>query len=454
MIVAIQEPDTESLQTVAARLGTELAIVDNGHVWASSIANAPQYQYSDADLEIGSNPYIYSEVALGLPSDDEKKIFKAMALSPTAGLIERTNSLIIRLSFITLAAIFITAAAIYWMVQITLRRPLDELLFGVVSLHEGDMSATVDIKTNNELARVGRAFNDMTRQIKEKSEALQQANNTLEHKVKERTSDLENAQQQLIMAEKMASLGQLVAGVAHEINTPLGNSITALSFNKSESEAVQKKFDEKTLTASDFGRFLDISNESIAIMETNLRKAKQLVETFKNVAVNQSVEEVMRFSIREHVDEVLVTLKPLLKHSQIDVHLDISQDLIIESYPGAYYHIISNLLINSIKHAFPNRQGTIQLSVTADDNNLYLKYDDNGAGMDETTCSKIFDPFFTTKRGEGGTGLGMYMTYNIVTQKLGGTIEVHSEIGKGSHFCITAPLELPDVNESGHDLSL
>lgn len=453
IIVAVQEPDNDSLQTVADRLGAELAIVDSEHVWASSIDHNQQYHFSEHDLEVGNDPYIFSEVAVGLPSDDDKT-FKVMALSPTVGLIKRTNSLIIRLTLVTLLAIIVTAASIYWMVQVNLRRPLDQLLHGVVSLRKGDMDVAVNITTNNELTTLGRAFNDMTQQLKEKSNALQKANDTLEHKVKERTEDLENAQQQLIIAEKMASLGQLVAGVAHEINTPLGNSITALSFNKTESEVLQKKFDNKTLTATDFGKFLNISHESISIMETNLRKARQLVQTFKNVAVNQSVEEVTAFSVYEHVDEVLVTLKPQLKQTQIKVHLDISPELIIESYSGAYYHIISNMIMNSIKHAFPDRHGNIYLSIKADEDNVYLEYKDDGKGMDEVTCSKIFDPFFTTKRGDGGTGLGMYMTYNIVTQQLGGIITASSEINKGTLFSVVVPLALPDSHESGQELSV
>ena len=448
LIIGTQEPDNDTFKTTAERLGTELAIVDSEHVWVSSIDHKQQLFSSDYDLEVGDDPYIYSEVELDIPSDTGKN-FKVMALSATGGLKKRTNTLILRLTLITVFAILITAGAIYLMVQKKLREPLDELLLGVISLRKGDMNVAVSIDTNNELATLGRAFNDMTKQLKEKSQALQLANDTLEQKVIERTEDLENAQQQLILAEKMASLGQLVAGVAHEINTPLGNSITALSYNKTESELIQKKFDEKSLTVTDFGRYLDISHESINIMETNLHKAKQLVQTFKNVAVNQSVEELVLFSIREHIEEVLVTLRPQLKQTHITLHIDVHEDLTISSYPGAYYHIISNLIINSIRHAFPDQEGDICLSAHKDNSNLYLHYQDDGVGMDDVTCSKIFDPFFTTKRGDGGTGLGMYMTYNIVTQQLGGTIEAVSEMNKGTQFTIVVPLATPERDDHG-----
>ncbi len=453
LIVGIQKPDNDSLQTIAERLGTELAIVDADHIWVSSIDHKQQLYASANSLEVGNDPYIYTEEPLGLPSDTEQA-FQVMALSPTVGLKQRTNSLVLRLTFITVIAILITASAVYFMIQRKLRQPLDALLVGVNSLRKGDMSVAVDINTNNELAALGRAFNDMTKQLKDKSDALQLANDTLEHKVLERTEDLKNAQQQLILAEKMASLGQLVAGVAHEINTPLGNSITALSYNKSESEIIQQKFDAQSLTATDFGKFLSISQESIHIMETNLHKAKQLVQTFKNVAVNQSVEEITLFALREHIDEVLVTLKPQLKHTQIKLHIDVESTLTINSYPGAYYHIISNMIINSLRHAFPEQEGNIYLSSNSDETNLYLHYKDDGCGMDEITCSKIFDPFFTTKRGDGGTGLGMYMTYNIVTQQLAGSIEASSEIGEGTEFTITLPLVLPEHNDQGPAFSV
>ena len=453
VIVASQEPDNDSLQTTSSRLGAELAIVDAEHVWVSSINHKNQQHSSEHDLEVGNEPYIYSEVLLDIPSDNDKA-FKVMALSPTEGLKKRTNTLIIRLTLITALAILITAGAIYLMVQKKLRIPLDQLLSGVNSLRKGDMNVEVNINTHNELSTLGSAFNDMTKQLKEKSKALQLANDTLEHKVMERTEDLKNAQQQLILAEKMASLGQLVAGVAHEINTPLGNSITALSFNKTESEAIQKKFDDKTLTAADFGKFLDISHESVNIMESNLRKARQLVQTFKNVAVNQSVEEVCLFSLDEQIDEILVTLRPQLKQTQIQLHIEVEENLQITSYPGAYYHIISNMIVNSIKHAFPDNKGNIYLTIHTQKDQLHIEYIDDGKGMDEATCSKIFDPFFTTKRGDGGTGLGMYMTYNIVTQQLGGTIEASSELNKGSVFSVIVPLELPDYKDTGNMLSV
>ena len=447
IIVGIHRPNRSNLSAVANRLGAEIAIVDDEHVWISSISNQEAQENMEGNsITVGQDPYIFSEVEIDLPSDN-KSTFKVMALSPTEGLRERTNSLIIRLSIITGVAILFTATAIYILMRRKLKDPLDKLMSGVQSIQEGNMDVQVDITVNNELATLGNSFNKMTEQILQKSKELQQANDTLESKVKARTEDLQNAQQQLILAEKMASLGQLVAGVAHEINTPLGNSITALSFNSEAQKNIQKKFDEKTLTVADFGQFLETTGESMSLMHTNLRKASELVQTFKNVAVNQSVEEVIEFSLKDHVHEVLVTLRPQTKQTQVNINVDVPDDLMITSFPGAYYHIISNMIVNSLRHAFPDKQGTIQISIHREQDKLHLHYEDDGEGMDEATKNRIFDPFFTTKRGDGGTGLGMYMTYNIVTQRLGGNITVVSEKGQGTQFDIVVPLELPEIPE-------
>ncbi len=453
IILGIQEPSIEYLSELSHQLGTQLAIVDQDHVWVSSINHDTHTYNSENNLEVNANPYIYSELAISLPTNNANT-FKVMALSSTENLIQRTNRLIIRLSLITILIIFVIAFAIYTLIHLKLRKPLDELLLGVNRLRQGETDVTVNIHTNNELSVLGTAFNNMTAQLKEQSDALKFANDNLEQKVIERTKELENAQEQLVLAEKMSTLGQLVAGVAHEINTPLGNSITALTYSKSEVDRIQKKFDEKTLTVSDFGKFLEVSHESLNIIDNNLLKAKELVQTFKNVAVNQSVEEVVTFSMAEHVDEIMVTLKPQLKHTLIQLHIDIDKSLEIRSYPGAYYHIISNMIMNSIRHAFLEKKGNIYLSIHANDDNICIDYRDDGQGMSDEACKKIFDPFFTTKRGEGGTGLGMYITYNIITQKLGGSIEIDSEIGKGTRFIVTLPHQLPETDSSNSGLSI
>jgi len=453
ILLAIQEPDSDQLTETAMRVGTELAIVDDEHVWVASITE-DQTRSEGINVDVGERPFIFSEVSIELPSDGNTN-FQVMALTSIEGLKTRVQKLIWRLSLITLITSVSTGLVLFMLIRRILSKPLGKLMRGVNEIQKGNWQHRVELDSHNELRTLALSFNEMTHEIEQKSEALIQAKDHLEEKVKDRTEQLANAQNQLILSEKMASLGQLVAGVAHEINTPLGNSLTALSFNTDGLRAIQKKFDDKQLTVNDFGQYLTESRESSTLMENNLRKASELVNTFKNVAVNQSVEELVDFSLKEEVDEVLITLRPKLKQSQVKIILDIDTAIRLRSFPGAYYHIISNLIMNCLKHAFPDDTGNINIKAQLQGEYVELSFKDDGIGMDENTLSKIFDPFYTTKRGQGGTGLGMYMTYNIVTQRLLGKVKVISEPNQGAEFIFLLPLVNEEINpESKGDLSL
>jgi len=454
LIVGVMLPSQDTLQLIGEQIGTELAIADKEHVWVSSI-DFSNLQRSGHNLELRNRPYVFSEVKLGIPNFNNNS-FKVMALTSTEDLQNRTLTLIIRLSIITFVVLAITSAAMYFLINMTLQSPLKTLLSGVKSVEQGHLDAKVQLNSKNELNTLGEAFNKMMDTIKRTSQDLQDANETLEQKVKDRTSDLVEAQQQLIMAEKMASLGQLVAGVAHEINTPLGNSITALSFNKDNFTNIKKLFDDKKVKTSDFEEYLAQTEDAMSLMEANLFKASELVTTFKRVAVDQSVEELVEFSVKEHIEEVLMTLRPKLKQTEINIELDVEENLSIRSYPGTYYHIVSNMVMNCVNHAFPEKKGDILISVHAvpEENCLKLVFKDNGIGMDEATRSKIFDPFYTTKRGSGGTGLGMYMTFNMITQKLGGKVDIVTALNEGVTFIITVPNTPPEEATSNDSFSV
>jgi len=338
--------------------------------------------------------------------------------------------------------------AVIFLIRQNLNSPLEKLLGGVQRVIDGDLSTPVIMRSENEFSVVADAFNEMRYRVKSSSEGLSLANETLEQKVKDRTLELIEAQQQLILSEKMASLGQLVSGVAHEINTPLGNAITALSFSDQLIGELKQNLADKKLSAHYLNDLVIQSTESFGIIQRSLERTSEIINSFKKVAVSQTVEELHTFSLFEHVQDILIALKPRLEAEKVNIELDVRKDIRITNYTGAIYNIVSNLILNSIIHGFKGSGGFIQMTASKVGKELEIYYQDDGVGMDENVVSKIFEPFFTTIRGSGGTGLGMYMTYNIVTQRLGGKIEIKSDIDKGMHCIIRIPLIVKHVNTS------
>lgn len=287
-------------------------------------------------------------------------------------------------------------------------------------------------------------------------EEISKLNKNLEQRVVERTQDLEKTnhdltvamerlkltQSQLIQSEKMVALGGLVAGVSHEINTPVGVSVTAASHLQEKTKEITELFSKSLMKKSDLEKYINLSNESSEVILANLQRASELIKSFKQVAVDQSNEEKRSFKIKEYLSQVLLSLKPKLKKTNIAIGVNCEEDLEIYSYPGAFSQVITNLVMNSLVHAFNDGQeGTIIFDIEKQDNNILFTYSDNGKGIDKEIIGKIFDPFFTTKRGQGGTGLGLNIIYNIVTQTLGGSITCESEPGTQTIFKIVFPID-------------
>lgn len=253
---------------------------------------------------------------------------------------------------------------------------------------------------------------------------------------------LKNAQEQLIAAEKMASLGGLVAGISHEINTPVGIGVTASSHLSLEIKKMGTLLDSGELTKTNLEDFIEEANEASGIIMNNLNRAAELIRSFKRVAVDQTSEETRHFNMRGYLDEVILNLRPKLKRSKHKIKVECPNNININGIPGAYSQILTNLVMNSLIHAYDeNTSGEILINVKVVDNDLHILYRDNGNGMSAESQKHIFDPFFTTKRGQGGSGLGMHVVFNLVTQSLNGKITCQSEPGKGTEFIITAPIQ-------------
>jgi len=253
-------------------------------------------------------------------------------------------------------------------------------------------------------------------------------------------TQLQQAQGELVRQEKLASLGGLVAGVAHEINTPLGICVTATSHLVEELRLTREELANGEMTEDSLGNFFDIVDQSLRIMTTNTQRAAALVRSFKQVAVDQSSGDIRSFNLRNYLNEVLLSLQPKLKGRPVQVEVDCAHDLVLDSYPGAVSQIVTNMVVNSLVHGFEREQaGKIAIRAALDGDTVTLTYADDGAGMDKESLDKLFDPFFTTKRGSGGSGLGAHILFNLVTGALGGTVHVDSAPGQGLRYELRFP---------------
>ena len=273
--------------------------------------------------------------------------------------------------------------------------------------------------------------------------AIRRAKDTLEEQnaaLNAALTALQEAQSELVRQEKLASLGRLVAGVAHEINTPLGICVTATSHLVQELKLTKEEMAAGELNEDGLQQFFDIIDQTLRIMTTNTQRAAALVRSFKQVAVDQSSDNIRSFNLGNYLGEVLLSLQPKLKGKPVEVEVDCAPDMELDSFPGALSQIITNLVVNSLVHGFENdAAGKIRIAAHFDHEFVQLEYSDNGAGMDAATLGQLFDPFFTTKRGSGGSGLGAHILYNLVTGALGGSIKVDSAPGQGLRYHIRFP---------------
>jgi signal transduction histidine kinase len=260
--------------------------------------------------------------------------------------------------------------------------------------------------------------------------------------------DLREAQQNLIAAEKLAALGGLVAGVAHEVNNPIGISLTVASSFARRCDEFAKEVDSGPLRRSRLDEFLEGGRDAATQLVANLHRAGELVQSFKQVAVDRSHADRRPFDLRESTDQIVASLRPLLKKSQITLTVDVPPGISMDSYPGSYGQVLTNLFLNSVIHAFPDgRAGTVIVEARQVRDDVDIFVSDDGIGMTEEIQRRAFDPFFTTRRSEGGTGLGLHIIFNLVTQQLGGRLAFESRLGWGTRFRITLPRVAPGESQ-------
>jgi two-component system NtrC family sensor kinase len=357
---------------------------------------------------------------------------------------------------VLLIAVIITLVVLQW----GLVRPIKALVRESQLIAQGDLRHPIQSLMLTELGTLAMSM-ETTRlslqklisELEERNVRLNEANELLEARVAERTRTLEQTLEQLrytqgemIQSEKLASLGRVVAGVAHELNTPIGNALTVASTVASHLENLNAELSTGTLKKSTLMQVTENSRQALSIFLRNIEKAAQLVTSFKQVAVDQASDQRRSYDLAQVATEVLSTVHPAVRKANCQVETDFQDSLICDGYPGSVGQVLSNLVVNALVHAYPGGAGgLIRVSVKAADVAGYvnLLVSDEGEGMTPEVVNKIFDPFFTTKLGTGGSGLGMNIVQGLVVRTLGGTVSVHSAPSKGTTIRVQFPLVAP-----------
>jgi len=333
--------------------------------------------------------------------------------------------------YLTLAIGILGTLMLYLLVSLRVVSPIENAVKLANKIKMGDTDRRLKVEGSQDFVIFTSAFNEML--------------NSLD----QQTIKLELAATQMAESEKLAALGGLVAGVAHELNTPIGVGLTASTSIHDTVRHLLKKMESERILKSEIIELLSNMDEFCNLLERNIYRASELIHNFKQVAVDQTSERKRVFNIKSYIDEVLTTIKPKFKNTPFQIETKI-ENLNLNSYPGPIGQVLTNLIENSLNHGFQNAiSGNISIEANATvDNKLFIIYRDNGCGMSQDVIDRIFDPFFTTAVDRMGSGLGMNIVYNIVNRLLGGTITVDSEQDRYTQFSIVFPIESPEKPET------
>ncbi|WP_409522447.1 sensor histidine kinase [Nitrincola sp. MINF-07-Sa-05] len=335
-----------------------------------------------------------------------------------------------------LALVTTTTLAFRW----TILRPLNSFSESLKHYQNTGKRLPVDWQSRDELGLLINEYN-ATLQLQSKTERqLSEAKDEAEQAL----ASLKEAQDMLIQTEKLASLGRLVAGIAHEINTPVGNSRTVVTALGLKVKMFNQELESGLLKRSSLDKFLASLDEAIRILDSSLDMAAEQISNFKQVAVDQTSTQQRRFDLKEVVDEVIYTLRPRIKHTRFNVEVDVPEGIELNSFPGPLGQIITNCFNNALIHGFEGRdEGCITISARRKgEHDVMLEISDDGIGMSAAELKKAFDPFFTTKMGRGGSGLGLHIVFNLVNTVLRGSVELDSAPGKGLKLMFRIPVQV------------
>lgn len=294
---------------------------------------------------------------------------------------------------------------------------------------KGNFSARSRIESNDEIGELSDTFNML-------------AENT-QIRISELESVLSKRTNQLMLSQKMASLGELAAGTAHEISTPIGTAFTAATHLKDKTISFTESYQKNSLTRSEFEAYLAEVEESISLIISNISKSSAISQNFKKIASDRTNENTKSFNLKHYLEEIILSLKPQIRKTKHIIQINIPEHIEISTYPGVLSQVMSNLIINSLIHGFDGiEEGVISIDAGMDNDSIIMVYSDNGKGISEENLSKIFTPFFTTRKDKGGTGIGLSIVQNLIEGTLKGKISCESVRGKGTMFKISFPAKL------------
>lgn len=363
-------------------------------------------------------------------------------------MLERTLDAIYRQVVLVATGFLIAILVGAAVVTRSIRNPLRELMAAMHAIVAGHYGQVVrSTRETDEIGAMARAVEV----FRENAIAKRQAENDLraaKENAEKALAELRTAQKSLIDAEKLAALGGLVAGVAHEVNNPVGISLTVASSLVRRSEVFADEIAKGPLRRSKLDDFVAGTRDAAQQLVANLHRAGELIQSFKQVAVDRSHAELRDFDLREATEQIAASVRPVLRKAQLALTIEVPAGIVMDSYPGSYGQVLTNLFLNSVAHGFPDgRTGTIEVRARPlGPNHVEIIVADDGAGMSDDVRRRAFDPFFTTRRGRGGTGLGLHIIHSLVTQSLGGRLTLDTALGHGTTFRMVLPRRVARID--------